>query len=301
MDGAKQHPAKSRKRQPFYVAPIFKKPVEWDDAETLSLWRRHFEGDTAADHALFEHYAPLVSIAAFRLHRRYPTMFPDLEESISDGALGLLHAIRLAKGINRGFREIARIGIRKQIFREMQMRRWGGRRASERQSVLRRVNATLTAELGRLPDQDETMQRLRGMFTNPQLYVGDVDIRAMSQIGEEKRSAARNVSDSPAPLDQRLIDADVIRLAGKGLERKDRKILKALLAGQTSREISVRFGIDYSTVRQRINGLLWVCRCNADLAAYLGVEPCELPARTADHKLPKFPIALGIAVETLAG
>lgn len=289
-------PGKSRGRQPFILDRVFTRPFARDDAGTDALWHRHFQGDADADHALFTHYAPFVAIVAFRLHRRRPELFDDVEQLISDGSLGLLHAIRLTRQ-GRGFWVFAKREIRKQCYREMQTRQWGGRRASEKRSVLRSVQATLTAELGRLPGEEETLARLGEIFDNPLVYVGHADQHAMSQIGADGRVEARNVRQPGARPDQQLIDAEVIRLAGKGLDRRDRKILKAILAGQTPKEIADRFELSYSTVRNRINGLLWSCRSNAELAAYVGALPGEMPAANSKGRFPLFPLRL----EAMAG
>jgi DNA-directed RNA polymerase specialized sigma subunit len=169
----------------------------------------------------------------------------------------------------------------------MQTRRWGGRRGSKRASVIRKVRGALTAELGRTPVESEMLGRLRGLVTNPNFYIGDeAKMLPMSDFSRKQNAAARNISEDATPAVQRVMDADTIRLASKGLNRLDRKILKMLLAGESHSDIARQLGIGNSTVRDRANGLLWEARCRADLAAHLGVEPATMPAKDRQSRLP---------------
>jgi DNA-directed RNA polymerase specialized sigma subunit len=246
----------------------------------------------------------MIRVLAFHLQGIRPDFFsPDIDDLMSDGAMGLLNAIRLSREGAMGFRFLCGREIKKAMFREEQTRRWGGRRRCEKIAVTRRIHAELTSTLGRLPTPEEMFERLKGLIGNPQLFVhGEQHVYSLSQSPREEGRPTQVAGDFPTPVEraivaeesnQRPVDSEAIRLAGKKLDNRDRKILKALLAGQTAKEIAERFGLGYEGARNRINGILWVCRCNADLAAYLGVEAAEMPERKQGH-MPWFPIPSGV-------
>ena len=276
------------KSAPVNLATLFRRRFTIDTPATESLWRRHFQGDLTADSLLFEHYAPLICIIAGRLNRRCPHLFTEgFDWMLSDGALGLLNAIRLNRVVHAGFRLLARREIRKSLFREMQTRRWGGRRRAEKLSVMDATRGRLTADLGRLPTPGEMQIELRKLLG----HVGNFFVHGEPEIYSHSATAdsgAREIDvagPADSPLD-RILDAEAVRLAKKGLSRVDQKILTMLLQGKSRREIAEATKIPYSKIGDRLNGVLWESRCRADLAQYLGVQAARMPKKISHGHWP---------------
>jgi DNA-directed RNA polymerase specialized sigma subunit len=276
-----------RTRTPAKLSTLFTRPYCSDPSSTFDLWRKHFAGDADATAALFEFYAPLCMIVAARYMRRFRGTWPTetFDDVLSDASLGLLTALRLTPGGPHFFNLFAQKEINKTIHRQWQMRRWGGRRGSERASVVAEIRAKLTAEEGRLPTPGEMGEALQRKISNPNLAVhGDPRIYAASQDKNIRREMLAT-AEKQSP-DRRAIEAETMRLARKGMTAEDFKLLKMVLSGMEPAAIARRVGLDRTTVADRLNGVLWLCRCNADLARHLGVQPATMPEKR-NGRLPR--------------
>jgi DNA-binding CsgD family transcriptional regulator len=86
-----------------------------------------------------------------------------------------------------------------------------------------------------------------------------------------------------------MIRAEAVAIAMHSLDKKDKVILRGLMAGRTDRISCARLGISRERVRQRLNKALWKLRCNRNLANAIGVEPGQLPDRPEGGPWPNFP------------
>jgi hypothetical protein len=170
----------------------------------------------------------------------------------------------------------------------------------ERMPVIERERATLTQELGRVPDRFEMAERIAQTIRNPHLYVDAPNFRFFGEDKAGRREATTVIDEKfPAP-DQRAISDEALRLAMKHLDRGQRKLLRMVLGGKGTPEIAKALGTSQSAAYHRVNGLLWELRRRGDLAAALGVQAWagEVP-RYADRRtkvmirsMPPAPLAM---------
>jgi hypothetical protein len=59
----------------------------------------------------------------------------------------------------------------------------------------------------------------------------------------------------------------------KGLDSADRRLLKAILRGESSAAVGEMLGLRTPDAKRRMNGLVWELQRRAELAQALGVEP----------------------------
>ncbi|HZL33855.1 MAG TPA: sigma-70 family RNA polymerase sigma factor [Tepidisphaeraceae bacterium] len=259
------------------------------DARSAALWRRYWEHRRREDEArLFEAYAPLARIMAYRAKRGRPGFYTDeLDELISDGALALLRGIQ---GSNEGGAPVAYLrkwisnGLRQCVI----IRRGGGVRFHRLRGIVEGARRDLVQQLGHMPSDEELSERLAGVIDNPAIYRGRE--AHMPQVSQLVRVGDRPRSD---PVDtherdpsQRMMNREAVRLAMAGLKPEDRRILKLILAGDFPANIARKLGVSRQRIIQRLNGVLWEARSRADLAEYLGRQPQAPPAVHEKSDLP---------------
>jgi len=94
------------------------------------------------------------------------------------------------------------------------------------------------------------------------------------------------IEDDSDPHDGPMIDPDLLRRVAKGLDKRDRRILRMTLRGLCPAEIARKLGVSRERGWQLVNGLLWTLRANTQLAAAMGVEAIDRP-RGCRGKLPR--------------
>jgi DNA-directed RNA polymerase specialized sigma subunit len=259
-------------------------PMVKDGPAIAAVWFRYLADRNAADFSrLCDHYTPIAWM------------------DVSDGLLGMIQQIQLAESFAEFYTfSTIRRAVRRAIWNEMRARSWSGRRRAEQLQTVQRIRGELTRELGRVPDKNEIIVRLADQVTNPNIYIPAIEdvgtvMNNPSQWDRRTRSgeiehAMKNIADhkSGLPIDA-VLGGEAMRVAMKRMKGVDRKIFRLLLAGHEQSVIADKVGLSRTTVHQRLNGLLWTARCNAELAAYLGVEPDPaLPARSANRHYPAF-------------
>jgi RNA polymerase sigma-B factor len=273
-------PLKQAGRAPLEHTPrALRRSMPTDTPATAELWRRYLASrDQAAFQALCEHYAPLAFIRASMSKRSRPAFYREpLEDLLSDGLLGLVRAIQTCEYYGSAFEfRCFALGKIRSTIRDEVFTRSRGKRFHDKRNVVERARAELTREHGRSPTRAELVERLSTVFTNPNIQIGEVERGGVGPLGESAGGVGDPSASDPA---DRLLGAEAVRLAMKGLKGEDRKILRLILAGQCAEDIAKVLGLSLSSTRARINGALWECRCRADLAAYLDVEPAQKPTR----------------------
>jgi DNA-directed RNA polymerase specialized sigma subunit len=274
-----------------------------DGPAIAAVWGRYLADRNAADFStLCDHYTRIVWIEANRIHSQAPHLFGGpVDDSVSDGLLGMIQQIRITESFAPFYTfSKLRNAIRRAIWAEALSRSWPGRHHSEKMLTIRRIRAELTRETGRVPDRDEIIVRLSRQVANPNIYIPAIDdagrvISNPSQWGGltakgELENAMKKIADerSANPIDA-ILGGESVRLAMKRMKGVDRIIFRMLLAGHDQFEIAEKMKLSRGTIHNRLNGLLWTARCNAELAAYLGVEPdAAPPQRKADSHWPTF-------------
>jgi RNA polymerase sigma factor (sigma-70 family) len=289
-------PAAARRQPPrTSLGTLFSKKLPPKDGEFITaIWDKYLQhGGAEEERALIECYAPLVYMVAASGAKRRPQFHAEpFDDYISDGCLALIDLVRTQeKNCDSAFRFKCWRRVRKIIYNGIIDRRWMSHHANRSFSVARSQRSRLTQELGRLPTQREMAQTLRGLITNPDFFAGHEPL--MRNAGDRSHLGAghgmnRKPGQGGERPEDRMVDQDVLRLASEGLTSGERKTLKLLLAGVTPGEIAARMNISSSQIRQRLNGLLWKARANAELAAYLGTQSQPRPAPDAKGRYPSF-------------
>lgn len=263
------------------VPPMFRRAFDFNEPPA-DTWHRYQSGDAAAFDELVEHYAPMVAIVVAKAKRRNPELFNEaFADLLSDGAIGLMRAIRNWETIGTYWAKNAQGEIRRAMRREVIMRRFG---ISHRQAMYKGIIACersrFVQEHGRMPERHELAARLTGHIANPIMAIDRPGMCPVSNTEDAKltRCEMRQVQTREDAPDQRAIDRETIRLACKGLSDADKRIFKMLLKGASPTDIATATGLKRDTVLRRLNGVLWEARQRADLAAYVGTEPIERPA-----------------------
>lgn len=104
---------------------------------------------------LLVHHLPLVESVARRIHSRVPSYIP-LDDLASAGTIGLIDAavkFEPEKGVS--FNQYAQIRIRGAILDCLRSLDWGSKNLRQKSRMVREAIQTLTARLGRLPDEPE--------------------------------------------------------------------------------------------------------------------------------------------------
>lgn len=275
-DSPTPSPRRKRRRVPGNRAHVYSHRVPHRDApETIALWHRWLKLRREADfQALAEHYTPLITILVTCLKRAKPAMFADdFNDLRQDGIVFMLDILRRTKSYFPGTPVLIMRWVRKDLYQCVRARSWGGARESKRLAIIASERAAMVQELERVPTPQEMADRLRGVFTNPNLHLQFSDALAGS-AGVNFSVTTKRVRCHSDPWGE-VIQNECRRLALKGLSGVDRKIVKLVMDGHSPAEIGRRIGLKGSYLMRRINGVLWELRCRADLADLLGVEAAE--------------------------
>lgn len=272
------------------LPPAFNVPFNNDDASVAPLWERyHADRSTDAYQQLMIHYAPLVAATARHAKRRKSMFYHGtVDDMVSDGVMGLIDAITSQRAGMAHFRLWAIRKIRSFMIRGEMNRRWGKEFRFVRDSIVAELRARAVQDLGRLPTPEEMTERLRGRIPNPAFYASHDPrefSRSQATTKEERRALGNELGINRHRPDQSAIDRETMKLALKGLNVQDRKILKLVLAGHNSKEIGALLRLPLGTHWKRVNGVLWEARQRGDLAAYLDVEPSGPPPMKHRHPI----------------
>lgn len=284
-------------------------PAFWcercDDAAGEALWRRlKIDGDASAHHPLVEYFLPFAAKHANALRNAHPDFYiGDVDDMVSDGALGLLMQVRINDeerfdyfcfAVHRCIRDYIRLGTIERHF--------GGRNRRRRDNLFHDMRERLIRRLGRVPLRDELIEAMRGVLKPQGIQLGETPLR-LSYHGNDEvaREATEAVDSSCAQPADAILRAEAIRLAKRTLKGVDRRIFDLTLKGLSPSEIAKKLNLpgNRGAWCARVNGVLWRARCDAKLALYLGVERQQMPARTANRALP--PIAKAPPAKLLAG
>jgi DNA-directed RNA polymerase specialized sigma subunit len=253
-------------------------PIDTDEAERL--WARLRGGkDRDARQALIERYLPIALIQAWKAKRRNPEFyFDELDVLVSDGTLGVIGAVDFyAAGTNKwdtpgGKREYIAYRVRRAMREQVAYRHGLGVRGDANARVVRKTRAAFRKEHLREPSRAELLRDLRAFFKNPDMVI-DLPADLSSEHQPITREMAVYLKDDRVPhVDDRLLADEAMRIAGKGLDAIEKKILRLALGGFNCREIGQRVGRCTGSVFARLNGIFWQLRCSAQLAQFLGVE-----------------------------
>jgi len=286
---------------PSALRHILHRDFNINDPAVVPIWASYLRDRNVPDfQRLVEYYLPLLRIIVGQLKRRRPGMFtddPDLY--ISDGAEMLM---RLIRGQKYSFDPGIWLAtcfkyIRANVYRERDRRVfWCGATQVQQRRTAFIVRSDLAGRLGREPTALELGEALRLRVCDPDRYVALPDapppkMNRFSELEADDGKRPREFEDSrSADPSSRMVNQEIVRLAMRGLDPVDRRILRSVLRGDTASSVAKKLGVSRERIRQRLNRILWEARCRADLASNMGVCPDpQLPARLKNWQYPNFP------------
>jgi DNA-directed RNA polymerase specialized sigma subunit len=286
---------------PSALRRLLDRKFDINDPAVVPIWASYLRDRNAADFQwLVEYYLPLVRIIIWQLKRRRPRMFTDdLDVYISDGAEMLMRPIRGRKhSFDPGIWFVTCFKyVRANIYRGRDHRLCGRVAYHQQRRTALIVRSELAGRLGREPTALELGDALRLRVSNPDQYIASLDappqrVHRFSELeGDDDGKRPREFEDSrSADPSSRMVNQEIVKLAMRGLDPVDKRILRSVLRGDTAVSVARKLGVSRERIRQRLNRILWQARCRADLAKNLGVCPDPLPpARLANHQYPNFP------------
>jgi RNA polymerase sigma factor for flagellar operon FliA len=229
--------------------------------ETKGLWRRFKDtGDQETRNQLVEIYMPLVKYTAERLKGKLPQCV-DIQEMISAGMLGLIHAVDKFdpdRGIQ--FETYCSMRIRGSILDDLRASDWVPRLIRNKANRLGKAKLELAFELGREP-RDEEIARRMGLSTDEyEALLREVEVRAQLPIEgaysddtddhDVQRVDLIEDRSQTQPLETLSIQ-EVREVATKGLSDKERRVVAMYyFDGLTMKEIGAILNISESRVCQ---------------------------------------------------
>jgi RNA polymerase sigma factor (sigma-70 family) len=264
------------------LPPEFRAPFPDEDAASARLWHAWLKRrERGAFNTLFIRYLPMARTKAYWMKRNRPASYQEpLSDLISDGVLGVWKFIFYRKTYEpQLIRPYLSWTIARYIRRCVTSRFWAGASARRRLDELEHIRSSLTQDLGRVPSRSELTAELAKSITNPNIVIDVPKIQRSSGY-------PLAVEDDSDLHDGPMIDPDLLRRVAKGLDKRDRTILRMTLRGLCPAEIARTLGVSRECGRQLLNGLLWTLRASKQLAAAMGVEAIDRP-RGSKSELPR--------------
>jgi RNA polymerase sigma factor for flagellar operon FliA len=210
------------------------------NADELELWRLKDEGDCDARNRLIESYMPLVYYLA---HRRRRVTGSELNELVSAGALGLLHAVeRFDPGMGFKFSTYATRRIDGAMLDQLRQQAPVSRSMA---LVRRKIAAARTQVESREGRRAREQEVVRELGVEPTQY------RAWERDCVRAEVALSDQLEAP-PADEELDhDADWVRGALGRLGPSHQKVIAlAYFEGMSGKEIAQVLGVSESRVSQ---------------------------------------------------
>ncbi len=256
------------------------------------MHRIKHDGDGSACRKLVEQFLWLVVSRAETLKRHSPGFFSDdLDAMVSDGMTVLHQRARAAdpKFGLEGFIFNARRAIDEAIRRAAFARRPGGLTLNLAVAAVKTAVADFFTLHGRRPTEHELATILRPLGKDFAAYASVATLATLATrttasldsafSDGDDRSLGDFVADKIHHPTERMEQKELIRIAMRGLEPIEKKILSAMLKGMAQIEIAEQMGTSRQRIGQRVNLILYKLQRNVDLAEYLGVEPLPMPDR----------------------
>lgn len=241
-----------------------------DEHERIeSLWRRlKDDGDESVRNDLVEHYLPLVSTTAERMHGKLPSHV-EVDELIQAGIFGLMDAIDgfdTSRGVK--FEVYAKQRIHGAILDDLRSQDFAPRLVRTHSHRMDRAYKEIEAETGRAPDDMEVAARL-GISTDEydrwrnevnRANVTSLD-RATSDYdgdGKEIRKVDTIEDADVATPTSNLEKRELVELATRGLSHKEKLIvILYYLEELTMKEIGLVLDLSESRVCQIHHRILY--------------------------------------------
>lgn len=270
----------------------YRQPLRLHDDATAAIFNRFIAHPTESDfNALMKLTAPLLVITAFKMNRRNPDFYTDVEEMICEGTPALMHEVKRCEAFIPEFFLRAAMRAIKTAIRIATYKRHGSTRyRHDQRRIIERIIAHLRQQFGREPLQDELSESIAGAVGNPRFYSSFRSIHNVSQFEDrgDRREFLNLPDEKVVEPARKMIDRETVRLAFDGLNEADRTMLEMIFDGEPLGAIRSRFRLTKHHARKRIDGLIWQVARRADLARYLDVEP-------ATEQAPATRVRMGLA------
>jgi DNA-directed RNA polymerase specialized sigma subunit len=251
-----------------------------DEAAIQAMLDRYAASGSEADRgALVTHMLSLVASVAGgpRARGRYPSV--ELDELVSDGALGVLNVVDHHAHLPADrFRQMVVGAVYGNFAQRLRERTWGGKvKALDGRRKLA-VKQRLMRQLRRPPTAAEWADAYAAERAADGPDGANVDRRTRVLLATDQAlddgATQLDVAATRGPTpDVTAADRETMELAMAGLAGDDREMFRLAVEGVPHKDIAARFGLSHQAAYRRVNGLLWQARCRADLARHLGVEP----------------------------
>lgn len=239
-----------------------------DEAETLQAVRRRSRraGDKAVDGAQLSQrdqivldHLPLVKAIAVRVHETLP-VHVDVEDLAHAGILGLFDAAsRFDPRKQVSFPGYAKHRIRGAILDSLRQLDWASRELRRRHRMIEAATRDLTAQLGRVPTEAETAERLgveidrlrQMMLEMRNVGLISADSRATDHEDLPAPEFAGNGDTQPDAMCSREQMRGMLDRAMNGLPPRYRQVVMLYYSNEmTMKEIGKILGINESRVSQ---------------------------------------------------
>lgn len=262
------------------LPPAFRAGWQRNDAAAQRLWAAYgSDPSIAARNGLAEHYLSFCFAVAVRWNRRLHYRVP-LDDLHSDCCYGLLVAIGSAdpdRWVEFTGYASAVMG-RRVMASLMDGKDWSyhARRShlkKNRASIIRSFRRRLAREEGRAATKEEITAHLATMIDNPLLQVGEAPPPMLYLSDDAWQCVQPAAPQRPLP---ELSNTRALRLAMRDLTQEDRRVLVAVLRGESSAAVGKMLGIKRKAARERMTGVLWTLARRRDLAELAGREPVKV-------------------------
>jgi RNA polymerase sigma factor for flagellar operon FliA len=209
-------------------------------ADERELWRLKEQGDGEARNRLIESYMPLVYYLA---HRRRRLTGSELNELVSAGAVGLLHAVEhFDPGLGYKFSTYATRRIDGAMLDQLRQQAPFSRSTA---LVRRKIAAARTQVEGRVGRRAKEQEVVKELGVDPTQY------RAWERECVRAEVALSDQLEAPATDEDRDHDSDWVRGAVGRLRPSQQKVIAlAYFEGLSGKEIALILGVSESRVSQ---------------------------------------------------
>jgi DNA-directed RNA polymerase specialized sigma subunit len=216
-------------------------------------------------------------------------------ETTSNGFMGLMKEISRTTAYDpEKFPRFASVTIRRFIWLGRRDEEWCGQDRFYYLRQVERERETFAALHGRQPAHEELKIIVwnkwpSGHGARAALEWGNRQMDSLEGLGSDDLASIKSlIDDSTDVPDRRLVAAETLKIAQRGLARIERRVLRLILAGQSQIGISRQLGIGRERAQRLWNKVLWSLRSRPELASALGVRADPMPPKDRNGKYPPF-------------
>lgn len=234
-------------------------------------------------------YLPLVNFLARGIHRRIPH-YVSIEDLASAGTVGLIDAVtRFEPEKNPSFSQYAQFRIRGAILDSLRSLDWSPKRLRRKSREVHEANQSLTARLGRSPDEGEVAAEMKLSLDAYQQLLSELDRLHVGSLHETRRGddsdeeeiafVPANAEESPLLQCLRGELTDRLTKAIGSLPEREKTVMTLYYYEEMSmREISLALNVTEGRISQMHSRAIH--RLKVTLKEMAGTEPTKKDTAT---------------------